>query len=751
MFGKRLFLTLLFSLGVLGCGQSTRPNLLFITVDTLRADRLGCAGYADIETPVTDRLAREGVYFPGLYATAPITFPTHSSLFTSKYPFSHGARMNGLHVLDGAHLTLAEILRQQGYETAAVIGSFVLHSMFGLDQGFSHYDSVEDFPKEERDLFRQRISARDASEVTRLAVEWVDAGLSGQGTLSSPWFLWAHYFDPHNPYDPPEPFRSRYAERAAYDGEIAYTDSQIGVLLKHLEERDVMDNTLVVFVADHGEALGEHGEPTHGFFIYEAATRVPLIFYGQEISTRGMRLDEPASQVDVAPTVLDLLGIESPSEFQGKSLRPLWKDGAAYAHDVYMEAYAPYYDYRWAPAEALVRGPWKYILAPTPELYRTDEDPEELDNRLARDSEQAMEMRNALLNLRRRYPKASETKAELTQEHLQKLQSLGYLTGGAAALKEPDALKMVKTHADVKERVPVIELNLKAKYAATDGNFEESSRLCREILAIDPENLGALSHLAILYEEKEELEKELLFRRKIADIEPTHAWRYYHVLAAWEEKQGNEKTHKEALRKAIDSLAINERLTGTLFPEELHNRARFYRLLEDYERAEADYKLGIEKYPHSAFLPYGLGNLYRRLERLDEAQAMYEETLRRNPRYRGAKINLGNVLSEQGNYERAIALIEEIHSESDPTAQTYSNLGQCHINLGKVDEGIDYLLKALEIDPDHAMSILSLAEILFREGRRERGIVYCKKVLSKDPQNEQALALIEKYAGTPSG
>jgi tetratricopeptide (TPR) repeat protein len=462
-----------------------------------------------------------------------------------------------------------------------------------------------------------------------------------------------------------------------------------------------------------------------------------------------MRLDEPASQVDVAPTVLDLLGIESPSEFQGRSLRPLWKNGAAYGNDVYMEAYAPYYDYRWAPAEALVRGPWKYILAPTPELYRTDEDPEELDNRIARDSEQAMEMRNALLSFRQRYPKASETKAELTLEHIQKLQSLGYLTGGAATLKEPDALKMAKMLPDVKERVPVIELNRKASAAATEGKFEESIRILHEILAMDPENLGALSRLARLYEETEKLQEEIRLWRRIADIEPLLSWRYYHVLSAWEEKHGTEETYQEALRKAVDSFAINEKLTGTLLPEELNNRARLYQLLEDYERAEADYKLGVEKYPYAAFLPYGLGNLYRRLERLDEAQAMYEEALRRDPRHRGAKVNLSNVLAEQGDYERAIALIEEIHREFDPTAQTYSNLGQCHINLGKVDEGIDCLLKALEIDPDHAMSILSLAEILFQEGRQERGIVYCKKVLSKDPQNKQALALIEKYARTP--
>ncbi|UCF80796.1 MAG: sulfatase-like hydrolase/transferase [Acidobacteriota bacterium] len=738
---------MLFSLGVLGCGQSTRPNLLFITVDTLRADRLGCAGYADIETPAIDRLAHEGVYFPGLYATAPITFPTHASLFTSKYPFSHGARMNGLHVLDDAHPTLAEILRQQGYETGAVIGSFVLHSMFGLDQGFSYYDSVEDYPKEKTDFFQLRINDRAASEVTRLAVEWFDRSRLEGGP---PWFLWVHYFDPHNPYEPPEPFRSRY-EGSAYDGEIAYTDSQIGVLLEHLEEKNAMDDTLVVFVADHGEALGEHGEPTHSFFLYEATVRVPLIFYGQGISTRGMRHEAPASQVDVAPTVLDLLGLDIPSEFQGKSLRPLWENGAAYAHDVYMEAYTPYYDYRWAPSEALVRGPWKYILAPRPELYRTGEDPEELDNRTARDSERALEMRSALLSLRRRYPKASETKAELTQDHLEKLQSLGYLTGGAATLEEPDALKMAKILPDVKDRVPVIELNLRASRAANAGNFDEGIRLCREILAIDPENLGVLARLAKLYKKTEKLREEIRLRRKIADIEPSHTWSYYHVLAAWEEQQGNEEARKEALRKAADSFAINERLTGTLLPEELNNRARFYRLLEDYERAEADYKLGIEKYPHAAFLPYGLGNLYRRLERLDEARAMYEEALRRDPRHRGAKVNLSNVLAEQGHYERAIALIEEIHREFDPTAQTYSNLGQCHINLGKVDEGIDYLLKALEINPDHAESILGLAEILFREGRRERGIVYCKKVLSQDPENKQALALMDKYAGTPPG
>ncbi|UCF80661.1 MAG: tetratricopeptide repeat protein [Acidobacteriota bacterium] len=744
-YGGRMFWWLLLaglSLAV-GCARGPRPNVLFITVDTLRADRLGCAGYP-IETPAIDRLAEEGVYFPGLYVPAPVTLPSHASLFTSERPFSHGVRMNGVHVLGESHTTLAEVLESEGYETGAVIGAFVVHSMYGLGQGFSSYEEMENLPPDERGILAPRQASRTALEVSQRAQAWLQE-------RESPWFLWVHYYDPHAPYEPPEGFLERYEN--AYDGEVAYTDRMLSRLLGMMREQDLLENTLVVFASDHGEALGEHGEAEHGLFLYQPTVRAPLILHGKNVP-RGKRVEQAASLIDTAPTVLDLLGIEAPSEFQGQSLRPLWEqEGDAlkssyWEEGIYTETYMPYYNHRWAPIEGLIKEGWKYILAPKEELYNLAEDPKEERDLSSDEPEKAKAMRKMLIEERRRYPKAASRKADLSKEALEKLQSLGYLTGGRMTWEEPDALAMAETLTDSKSQSHFTEgiILQRAMALLNEGKIEESIQVFEKEAEKDPDNLVLLKHIAEIYEHSGETEKALPIRRRMADINPTEAFFYYRSLADWEDRQGNKDATQDALRKALDSVTVLEVIQGALFPEDYSNRALCYQLLGEEEEAEAELRSGLDRYPTSTLLHFALGALYHEgLGRLDDARARYEKVLELDPRSRDAKVNLANVLREMGEYERALALIKEVHVEFGPTAQAFYNIALIYLNMGKGDEGEQFLLQALETNPRHTLSLLALAESAFKKGDIERGTALCGRVLETEPANRTALIMLEAY------
>ncbi|MEM6456594.1 MAG: sulfatase, partial [Acidobacteriota bacterium] len=299
----------------LGCAPAPPPawNVLIVTFDTTRADHLGAYGHRGARTPVVDGLAADGVLFEHTYATVPITLPSHTTIMTGKVPLTHGVRDNGLFTVGAEQETLAEILGARGYRTAAAIGAFPLTAQFGLDQGFELYDDhvSADF----EDLYGDRVvpkaelffDERKAARVNEAALPWLEEN------ADAPFFLWLHYFDPHYPHDPPPPYDQLFAHEP-YDGEIAYADESLGVMLDHLERLGVRDRTLVVFTADHGEGRGEHNESTHSMLVYNSTMRVPLIVAVPGGQPAGRRVDERVSTVDILPTVLDLLGIAPPAE-----------------------------------------------------------------------------------------------------------------------------------------------------------------------------------------------------------------------------------------------------------------------------------------------------------------------------------------------------------------------------------------------------------------------------------------------------
>src|SRR5579864_5281608 len=344
------------------------PNVILITIDTVRADHVGCYGYKDIQTPTLDALAHDGIVFERALSQVPLTWPSHAVILTGTYPFQNGVQDFTGTPLDKKFRSVAQAFQQHGYATGAVVSAFALDRSWGLARGFDFYDDA--FSPEE-------FASRDIGLVERRAGESVDRALAWLKRHSQrPFFFWLHLYDPHSPYDPPEPYRSQYKSHP-YDGEIAYADHELGRLIDWLKRNQLYDRSLIVFLSDHGESLGEHGEQEHGFFVYDATVKIPLIVKPPAGSgIRRGRLTRPVETVAVASTLLHLAGIHDVTEKQFSS-KGLFGPGAEDSEESYSETFYPFSSFGWSPLHALETSRYHYIDAPEPELYDVTTDPEE--------------------------------------------------------------------------------------------------------------------------------------------------------------------------------------------------------------------------------------------------------------------------------------------------------------------------------------------------------------------------------------
>jgi len=411
------------------CGCTERPapappprvatNVLIITVDTLRADRVGIYGATNIETPNMDRLAHEGAWAPQSDAPVPLTRPSHVSLFTGRYPSEHGIRDNLSAPLNADVPLLSGIFQQAGFATAAFVASSVLDRQSGLARGF--------------DVYSDRFGGADqrtGDVVTAEAIGWL------RSPPKPKFFAWVHLYDPHAPYTPPEPYASRYAGRL-YDGEVAWCDELVGRIVTALRDAGTLDNTLVILTSDHGEALGEHGEDVHGYFVYEATLRVPLIVRGPGVAP-GTRLGTLTRTIDLFPTVLDLMGVRADQPSSGRSLGPALRGGKVPDEPAFAESLVPLLHYGWSDLRSLRDGRWKYILAPRPELYDLEADPGELRNLATEQDSRARAMRSGLesqLGNERSSPKSADASG-ISPEALERLGALGYVSPGGSIDKK---------------------------------------------------------------------------------------------------------------------------------------------------------------------------------------------------------------------------------------------------------------------------------------------------------------------------
>src|SRR6267378_1307278 len=417
--------------GTLSCSRSRPPlarHVVLVTIDTLRADRVGVYGGMDL-TPRLDRIAREGAYASNAMAHVPLTRPSHATILSGRLPWELGVRDN----LSPAELPssplLAEILKGAGFRTAAFVSSIVLERRGGFGRGFDRYD--DEFPKT-RSADLLNTLQKPGADTMGAALAWLE-GQRGGDRIG----LWIHLYEPHDPYEPPEPYASRYRDRP-YDGEVAYADALVGQLDDALDRFGLKSQTLLVVASDHGEGLGEHEETLHGFFVYETTLAVPLILRGPGIVAGGT-IAANVGLVDVLPTALDLLGVPLPRGFQpsGNSLAAALRggQGPTNASPQYAESLVPLLHFGWSDLRVLRRGSWKYVLAPRPELYDLASDPHEQRNLTGEQPARAAALRGTLTKLldQERRIGTTATTQTLPAGLLERLGALGYVSGGPSA------------------------------------------------------------------------------------------------------------------------------------------------------------------------------------------------------------------------------------------------------------------------------------------------------------------------------
>jgi arylsulfatase A-like enzyme/Flp pilus assembly protein TadD len=473
--------------------EAARPNVLLVTFDTTRADHIGCYGWRHARTPAIDGLAEDGIRFERVYAAVPLTLPSHTAIMTGQYPFYNGVRDNSSFQLhDEAH-TLAEVFREQGYQTGACVAAFVLDARFGLDQGFDRYS--DEVPGR-AEFERFEIPERNAQAVVDDAIGWL-SGLD----RSRPFFLWVHFYDPHHPYRTPASFP--FYQGSPYDQEIAYADYEFKRLLEHLDRSPPNDRqTLTVVTADHGEALGEYGEETHGYFVYDATLHVPLVIKLPDEAHAGTVVSTTVSLVDVMPTIIELAGLPAlgKDEIHGRSLVELWAGAPTAAEDwrsrpVYFECYSPMYSFGWAPVRGIRLDQDKYIDSPEPELYRLADDPREGMLRNAYGANPALadtlaRVLTGFVDAPLSVPRLDGSMQVVDSEVIQRLRALGYLASASPGRPE------YGPEDDVKKRLPLYNGVLSALQQIGGGQSAEGVRTLLEVLKQDPDNPRGLWLLA---------------------------------------------------------------------------------------------------------------------------------------------------------------------------------------------------------------------------------------------------------------
>lgn len=491
----------------------SRPNVLLVTVDTLRPDHLHCYGYDQIQTPNIDSLAAEGIRFTHAFTPIPITLPSHAVMLTGTYPMMSGMHDFSGNTLSPSQPTLAKVLRARGYDTGAVIGAAVLDRRFGLNQGFDFYYDHFDFSRlAEANLDRMERSGRD---VIDQALTWLNK------PRSKPFFLWVHLYDPHHPYNPPPPFEEQYKSNL-YDGEIAFADSQLGRLFEYLKQHARYDNTLVVLAGDHGEGLGEHGEKTHGFFIYNSTLHVPLILK-PSVGTRIAEKVIPTqiSLVDLMPTVLGLVNVAVPSQVQGKNIAPMLLHGAQFAgSSLYSETYLPRIHFNWSELRGLQVHDYHFISGPKPELYDNSSDPQELHNLYTDKQAVSAELKSQLTAVIRRNGADHEMAQKSTLDPIlaERLQALGY----TAFASGDDSLVTDPKVADPKDRIHVYELVNEAIDDSQHGRFAESIEKLKSTLDTEENSVPIHYLLGLNYYRTKSFENSIAEFAKALQLSPNY-------------------------------------------------------------------------------------------------------------------------------------------------------------------------------------------------------------------------------------
>jgi arylsulfatase A-like enzyme/Flp pilus assembly protein TadD len=690
-------------------------NVVVVTMDTTRADRLGCYGFSRIETPHLDALARQGVVFENATATAPLTFPSHSSMFTGLIPPHHGARDNGGFFLDDARTTLAERLKAAGYATGAFIGAWVLESRWGLAQGFDEYSDRFELSKYK--VISLGTVQKTGDEVMDGALQWLDS------VRQRRFFAWVHLYDPHAPYEPPEPFASRYRGQP-YLGEIAYTDKVVGRLTSWLETQGLMDRTIVVVVGDHGESLGEHGEASHAYFIYGSTMHVPLIVR----TPWGLTGRSPAqvSTVDILPTVLDVVGLAPQEGIDGRSLaRALFDPAAPLGHSSYSETYFPRYHFGWQHLRSLRDDRYTYVDAPRPELYDRREDPGETRNVFKAYSQRAEALRLRLEEMSRTTDAQAPERKQLDPETLQRLAALGYV--GNVIDVDPHAVL-----PDPKDKLPLFEAMNAAKNFAQDEDLERAVAKMKTVIAQDPNIMDAHLTMGNWLARLRRGEEAIAAYKQALSLKPDDdvaLGNLAHLYLA----RGKKQDALDALEVFRTALRANPKN-----PQSWYQLATLYLDTNHLGEAESAFKDALAANPKMGAAYNGLGAVAFTRGDLGTAETLVRKGLALEPRLRTARYNLGRIREARGDRAQAEAEYREELATYPDQGRARFNLAQIRRAAGDRDGYLAELREGVEKAPDFGACYWYLAREELGAGRLDAAADLARRGLEAQPVSEVA-------------
>ncbi len=605
------------------------PDVFLITLDTLRADRVGCYGYEKAQTPALDRLARDGVRFARAYTPSPITNTSHASILTGLNPSAHGVTDFGI-PLGGTHVTLAQALKLRGYRTAAFIGAVILDSNSlapGLDRGFDHYWNFPDLPKTAPRWGRVE---RRGLDVVNEAAKWMTAHATG------PRFVWVHLYDPHDPYEAPAPFSN---PQNPYDGEVAYTDHAVAQFLGFLEKNGWYKDGLIIAVGDHGEGLGEHGEDTHGIFLYDSTLRVPLLMKLPGGAQAGAVSEVPVRTTDTLPTVLDVLGLPSADRLPGRSLRTSAGGEVPLADLLLAETDYPV-RFGWAPLRAARSGGLKYIEAPRPEFYDLAQDPGETQNRYEPWNPEVQKLRAILAEERKKAPTGAAASASVDPQTIEHLRQLGYLgtDPGSTTVPEPSLLP------DPKDKIALHNLIHSGMMAEEGGQAAAARASFTRAVEMDPDSAVANVQLGRLELEQgdyasaaQHLARARLLRAQAGTADSAAAW-----------------YHGQALEKLGDLPAARSALEETL-------------------------RLSPGQYDARLLL----GRVFLGLKNSRAAEDQFEAAVFLKPKRPEARLELARLYMEEKRAADAVEHLQKASTAEPNDAATFELLAQAYRALGK--------------------------------------------------------------------
>jgi len=611
--------------------QASTPNVFLVTIDTLRADHVRCYGDEHIQTPALDSLAKDGFRFQQAFTPSPITNTSHATILTGLLPSSHGVTDFAV-ALAASHPTLAELLKKKGYQTAAFVGAVILDSKTlapGFDRGFDFYDN---FPQHSPSNLRWGRVERRGMDVVHRAQTWLAAHPAG------PHFVWVHLYDPHDPYEPPAPYSLIYKDRP-YDGEIAYADSALANFVAYIKKQGWYENSVVIVVGDHGEGLGEHHENTHGIFLYDSTTHVPLIVKlpGRNSSKT---VSEQVRTTDILPTVLDILRVPLPARLDGESLKPYFADTKNVERTALGETDYPL-RFGWAPLRSVRQEGFKFIEAPRPELYNLKADPGELQNVYQPWDQSVRKYREILTAVRAKSPPAAPSAGTVGKGTLDELKALGYLgpadAGSSTNVPEPSLLP------DPKDKIEEQNLLHSAMMASEDNRSDDARRSLEKVLQLDPKSPTALRQLGELELRAGDYSKAAEHLKHAREVSPTDA------TAAFYEGQALQKVGN--LAGARDALEASLKLMPGQFPA---------RLL--------------------------LGEVYLGLKDTAAAEDQFEAAQLLQPESEEAQLGSAKVKIASGRFKDAVEQLKPLSKSHPNNAETFELLAQAYRGIGKNED-----------------------------------------------------------------